>query len=83
MKKKGAAIISWKKDSSVSKYEITYSTDKNFSKGVKKVVTTNKKQKTIKGFKENKTYYIRVRSCKKVGKKTYYSKYSAVKKAKF
>jgi len=81
-KKKLSVVISWKQNKNVSKYEITYSTDKNFKKNTKKVVTTNKTQKTLKDFRVNKIYYVRVRSVKVIGKKVYYSKYTEVKKVK-
>ncbi|SET44279.1 alpha-amylase family glycosyl hydrolase [[Clostridium] polysaccharolyticum] len=82
-KKKKRVTLFWKKDKDVKKYEITYSTNKNFKKSVKKIVTRNSTQKTLTGFQAKKTYYIRVRSCKMIKKKACYSKYSAVKKVKF
>ncbi len=61
-------------------YEISYSTKKNF-KGAKKVKTT-KTSYTLKKLKKGKTYYVRVRSYAKVGKKIKYSKYSKYVKKK-
>ena len=37
---------------------------------------------TLKGLTTGKTYYVRVRAWKKVGKTTYYSAWSAAKAAK-
>lgn len=60
--------VSWKKDTKASGYQIQYSTDKNFKKGVK--VTKIKKgttaSATLKGLKEGKKYYVRVRAYKTV-----------------
>jgi len=36
----------------------------------------------IKNLKKGKIYYVRIRAWKKVGKNTYYSAWSAAKKAK-
>lgn len=75
--------VKWKKDKTVQGYQITYSTDKKFKKGVKKI--TVKKNKTIaksikKSIKAKKTYYVKVRSYVKVGKTTIYGPYSTAKK---
>ena len=60
-------------------YEISYSLKKNF-KGARKVKTT-KTSYTLKNLKQGKTYYVRVRSFAKIGKKIKYGAYSkAVKK---
>ena len=64
--------IGWKKVSSVSGYQIKYSTKKSFKKAVKnKTVKGNKSSATIKKLK-NKTYYFKVRAYKmSKGKKVY------------
>lgn len=51
-------------------YEIRYSTKKSMKKC--KVVKTKKRTKTIKGLKQKKTYYVKVRAYKVYGGKTYY-----------
>ena len=61
-------------------YEISYSLKKNF-KGAKKVKTT-KTSYTLKNLKQGKTYYVRVRSFAKIGKKIKYGAYSKVVKKK-
>ena len=75
--------LKWKKGKAIDGYEIEYSLKKNFSKPkkitVKKIKTTKWE---ISGLKENKAYYLRIRTYKKVGKKVYYSAWSGVKKAK-
>ena len=75
--------LKWKKDKTVKGYQVTYSTDKKFKKGVKKV--TVKKAKTVKktiskGIKAKKKCYVKVRSYVKVGGKTIYGPYSKVRK---
>ena len=66
-------------------YQIQYSTSKSFSKKSTKTVkiaTTKNLNKTIKGLKSGKKYYVRVRAYKTSGKKTVYSSYTAVKTVK-
>lgn len=78
--------IKWKKQTkNVTGYQVQYSTSKKFTKKttvkktVKKAKTTSL---TVKKLKAKKTYYVKIRTYYKVGGKTYYSKWSAVKKAK-
>lgn len=71
---------SWKKIKGAHGYQVLYSTSKRFSKS--KVVTTADEGKTIKGLKKGKTYYVKVRAYSVSGKKTNFSQYSHVKKAK-
>ena len=61
-------------------YEISYSTKKSF-KGAKKV-KTSKTTYTLKKLKKGKTYYVKVRSYAKIGKKVKYGAYSKVMKKK-
>jgi hypothetical protein len=74
--KKKKITVKYKKSNGASGYEVSYSTKKNFAK--KKTVTKNTKKLKF-SFKraKNTTYYVRVRSYKKVGKKYYYSKYTS------
>lgn len=55
--------IEWKKVN-CSGYEITYTTDSKFKKGLKKVKIKNPKtiKKAIKKLKKNKKYYVKVRA---------------------
>ncbi len=66
VKKKGSkkAVVKWKKVKGVSKYEVVYSTDKKFKKGVQKV-SVKKTSVTVKKLKVKKTYYFKVRACAK------------------
>lgn len=69
--------IKWKKVSKATKYQVYRSTSKNGK--YKKIATTSKTSYTDKKAVNGKTYYYKVRAYRKVGKKTYYSKYSTVK----
>lgn len=72
--------IKWKKKSSITGYQIQYSTNSKFKKGNKSIKIKNAKtgSKKITKLKSNKKYYVRIRTYK--GKK--YSKWSKVKSAK-
>ena len=64
-------------------YQLQYSTKKKFTKKTTKTVTLDSPKttkKTVKKLKAEKTYYVRVRTYKKVGQKTVYGKWSKVKK---
>ena len=76
--------MTWKKQKGVTGYEVQYSTNKDFKKGVhtKKVTGAAKVKVTIKGLKKNKKYYVRIRTYKKVGGKKYVSKWSKKKSVK-
>ena len=76
--------IKWRKKSSVTGYQIQYATNKKFTKG-KKTVTISGKNTTLKKIsklKKKKTYYVRIRTYKKVSGKKYYSGWSTVKKVR-
>ena len=79
--KKKQMQVSWKKDTTVTGYEIVYATNSKFTKGKKTVrVKSYKTYKTvIKKLKTKKTYYVKIRAYKKAGKKTYYGVYCAAK----
>ena len=72
--------IKWKKKSSITGYQIQYSTNSKFKKGNKSIKIKNAKtiSKKIKKLKASKRYYVRIRTYK--GKK--YSKWSKVKSIK-
>lgn len=75
--------VSWKKDKTVSGYQVQYSTSKSFSKD-KKTITVKKSStsKTITTSKSNKTYYVRVRAYKTIDGKKVYGSWSKVKSVK-
>ena len=81
---KGRLTVSWKKAAGgVTGYQLQYGLKKNFSGAkkatVKKAATV---KATLKNLKRGKTWYVRIRALKKVGKTTYWSAWSAAKKAK-
>lgn len=65
--------VEWKKVN-CSGYEITYTTDSKFKKGLKKVKIKNPKtvKKAIKKLKKNKKYYVKVRAYKDYNGVRYY-----------
>lgn len=77
-------LAKWKKVAGVTGYQLQYSTNSKFKKGVKKL--TVKKAKTVKKYikklKKGKKYFVKIRAYKTVGKKTYYSKWSKAKSIK-
>ncbi len=77
--------VYWKKQAKqTTGYQIQYSTNSQFKKG-NKAVTVSKTETTSKkvtGLKRKTTYYVRIRTFKKIGKTTFYSGWSAAKKAK-
>ena len=79
---KRSVTVTWKKQTAqTTGYQIQYSMDPVFEKGVKTVTIKKNKttKKTIKKLKSKKKYYFRIRTYKKVGKKTYYSLWSELK----
>ena len=77
--------VSWKKDTSVTGYEIQYSTSKKFTKSTTKTTTVKEAKTTsatIKKLKAKKTYYVRIRTYKVVKGKKYYSAWSKALKKK-
>ena len=75
-----AFTVKWKKKSSITGYQIQYSTNSKFKKGNKSIKIKNAKtiSKKITKLKAAKKYYVRIRTYK--GKK--YSKWSKVKSIK-
>ena len=81
--KKRTLKVTWEKVKEATGYKIQYSLKKNFKKSkiktVKKASTTSL---TIKKLKSKKKYYIRIRTYKIVGGKTYQSNWSKAKAKK-
>lgn len=75
---------SWKKVSSVTGYQIQYTTDKKFKKSIKTVTVKGSKRNSasVKKLKSKKTYYVRVRAYKTSKGKKLYSSWSAKKSVK-
>ncbi|MBR3644806.1 MAG: hypothetical protein IKN54_00150, partial [Lachnospiraceae bacterium] len=67
--------LAWKKVTGATGYEIKYSTSKKFDAKTTKVKKTKNTSFTIKR-KSKKSYIVKIRAYKKVGKKYYYGDYS-------
>ena len=81
--KKSITVAITKKSTQVTGYQIQYSTSKTFSKATTKTISSYKTKKyTLKSLSAKKTYYVRVRTYKKVGSTTYYSGWSTYKYVK-
>ena len=77
--------VKWKKAAtSVTGYQISYSTSKKFTKKTTKTIKVSGKKVnyTIKKLTAKKTYYVRVRAYNSISDGTLYSPWSAAKKAK-
>ena len=59
-----ALKLTWKKSSSMSGYEIQYSTSKNFASAKTFKISKSKTSYTIKKLKGSKKYYVRIRAYK-------------------
>lgn len=79
-KKAKQAVIKWKKVSGATQYEVYRSTSKKGK--YKKIATTKKTSYTDKKATGGRKYYYKIRVCKKISKKNYYSSYSGVKSVK-
>lgn len=80
---KKSFTVKWKKQASVTGYQVQYSTNSKFSSY--KTVTikgAGNLSKAIKGLSSAKRYYVRVRTYKTISSKNYYSTWSAVKNIK-
>lgn len=76
--------FTWKKDSTVSGYQIQYSTSSKFTKSKTKTAAVSKKNtsKTISKLTSGKKYYVRVRAYKTIDGKKIYGSWSSVKSVK-
>lgn len=83
-KGKKRMTVSWKRDKKATGYQLTYAQNKKFKKGRKNITISKNKttKKTVKKLKAKKTYYVKVRAYKSVGKTKLYGAYSGVKKVK-
>ena len=69
--------VAWSKDTTATGYQVQYSTSSKFSKATTKWITSNKTTSYSFSANVKNTYYVRVRSYKKVGKTYYYGSYSS------
>ncbi len=75
--------VKWKKGKKVTGYQIAYSLTKDFAIWEDKIVRDPKKTSvTIKGLKSKKTYYVRIRTYKRLNGKRHWSPWSDYKKVK-
>ena len=73
--------VTWNRNGAVDGYQLQYAKDKAFKKG-RKTVSIGKNstvKTTVKKLKGKQKYFFRIRTFKKVGKTTYYSKWSGSK----
>lgn len=70
----------WSVNTKSTGYQLCYATNKSFSNSrTLNISGSSSKSKTITGLSRGKKYYVKVRACKKVGKESYFSAWSAVK----
>ena len=76
----GQAVITWKKNSAVSGYQLRYSQASDMAKASTKTVSkAGTVKKTLTGLKASKIYYVQVRTYKTSGKNKIYSAWSSAK----
>ena len=81
--KKSITVAITKKSTQVTGYQIQYSTSKKFTNAKTKTISSYKTTKyALKSLSAKKTYYVRVRTYKTVGKTKYYSGWSTYKYVK-
>ena len=74
--------VKWTKQATqTTGYELQYALNKKFASAKTITVKAATVSKVIKGLKAKKKYFARIRTYKTVGKKKYYSSWSAVKTA--
>lgn len=81
----GKCLARWTKSYYVGGYEIQFSPNKKFTgSGIKKkfLKKASPKGKQISGLKKGKTYYVRIRTYKKISGVGYYSDWSSRKRVK-
>lgn len=77
--KDSAFKVKWEKVEEARWYEIRYSTTNDFSKNAKtKRVSNNYTSSTVRDLKANTTYYVKMRTYKKVGDVRFYSGWTPV-----
>ena len=75
--------VTWKNAKGVSGYQIQYALKKTFLEAQEQWVNkASSKESVILGLKKGKTYYVRIRACKKVNGEEYWSAWSSAKKVK-
>ena len=80
--KKRSITVKLAKKSGITGYQLQYSTSKKFKKAKALNLKSTTVSKTVKKLKSQKKYYVRIRTYKTVGEKTFYSGWSKVKSIK-
>ena len=81
--KRKTFTTTWKKTGGNSGWQVQYSTNKKFRSGVRTVnLKADNTKLTVRKLRSRKNYYVRIRSYKKVGKQTWYSGWSNVKRVR-
>lgn len=81
--KSKAFVVSWKKISNVSGYQIRYATKSSMKSAKQKKISNNKSNKLkVTGLKSKKNYYVQIRAYKTYNGKVAYGDWSTRKKVK-
>ena len=79
----GKMTVKWAKNAKATGYQVQYSTSSTFDSYKTVTITSNTTvSKVIASLTKGKTYYVRIRSYKKLDSVNYYSMWSAVKSLK-
>ena len=72
--------VKWKKNTRADGYQIQYATSKDFKTGkkTKRITSSAKSSAVLSSLTSGKTYYVRIRTYKKVSGKNYYSAWSDI-----
>lgn len=76
--KKEQLTVSWNQVKGASGYEVTYASNKSFTKN-KVTKKTTKTTLALKKLNEKKTWYVKIRAYAKKGTQTYTGEYSAIR----
>ena len=81
--KRRQITVYWNNDKSVTGYQIRIARNKTMTADRKTIKVSSKRSVyTVKKLRSKKTYYVRIRAYKKVNGKTYYSRWSVLKRVK-
>ena len=82
MSSQGKMALKWKERQNITGYQIEYSMKVDFQDALRLNVRKTKNNVTIRNLEGDTTYYVRIRTFRKVGKKVYFSAWSSTKVAK-
>ena len=86
----GKAVVRWRKQQSkifgshITGYKIQFAANRKFTKNKKTITVKDYKKASAKvsGLKRGRKYYVRIRTYKKAGNRTFYSSWSSAKSAR-